>query len=151
MAKRGGKTVVVCSGYFDPMHYGHIEYLQNSAALGDKLVVIVNNDQQAKMKKGRSFMPSRERVKLIRALDCVDAAVEAIDTDRTCCKTLALLHPDIFTNGGDQTNQSIPEAPVCERLGITMMDGMGEKIQSSSWLLARSRGETVKVKEDPNE
>mmetsp|Transcript_13181 Transcript_13181/g.25524 ORF Transcript_13181/g.25524 Transcript_13181/m.25524 type:complete len:148 (+) Transcript_13181:118-561(+) len=145
------QRVVVCSGYFDPMHYGHVEYLQKSKDQGDKLVVIVNSDKQASMKKGQSFMHERERVRLVRALDCVDAAVIAVDDDRTVCKTLRMLHPDAFTNGGDQTNESIPEASVCRELGIELVDGLGGKVQSSSWLLARSRGEEVKVKADPNQ
>mmetsp|Transcript_21670 Transcript_21670/g.38267 ORF Transcript_21670/g.38267 Transcript_21670/m.38267 type:complete len:148 (+) Transcript_21670:102-545(+) len=144
------KKVVVCSGYFDPMHFGHIEYLEKSKDCGDKLIVIVNSDKQAAMKKGKPFMPASERVKLVRALECVDAAIIAVDDDRTVCKTLALLHPDIFTNGGDQTNESIPEAKPCEELGIQLVDGLGGKVQSSSWLLARSRGEDIKIKTDPN-
>jgi len=145
------RKIVVCSGYFDPMHYGHIEYMEKSKVMGDKLIVIVNNDEQARMKKGRAFMPARERVRLVRELECVDAAVIAIDKDRTVCATLALLHPHAFTNGGDQTCESIPEAEVCRKLGIDLVDGLGEKIQSSSWLLARSRGDDIKIKEDPNQ
>lgn len=128
------KKVVVASGYFDPVHYGHLEYLQRSKKLGDTLIVIVNNDNQAALTKGRSFIPARERVKLIRAFACVDAAMEAVDQDRSVCKTLALLHPDIFANGGDQFNDMIPEADLCEELGITMMDCLGAKVMgASSW------------------
>merc|ERR1712224_861024 len=115
--------VVVASGYFDPIHYGHVEYLQKSKDQGDTLIVIVNSDHQATLKKGKPFMPCSERVKLVRSLECVDAAIEALDEDRTVCKTLSLLHPDFFTNGGDQTNESIPEAEVCNRLGIELRDG----------------------------
>lgn len=129
------QKVVVASGYFDPLHYGHIEYLQKSKDLGDKLIVIVNNDRQAALKKGQPFMPARERVKLVRSLACVDAAIESVDEDRSVCRTLGIVHPDIFTNGGDQKNENIPEAEVCAELGIRMVDGLGEKIQSSSWLL----------------
>lgn len=95
-----------------------MEYLQKSKDCGSKLIVIVNNDRQASLKKGSSFMPASERVKLIRSLECVDAAVEALDDDRTCCKTVRLLVPDAFTNGGDQNNQSIPEVmffPICHQ------------------------------------
>lgn len=144
------KTIVVASGYFDPMHYGHVEYLQRSKDIGDKLIVIVNSDKQAAMKKGQEFMPAAERVRLVRALECVDAAVIAVDDDRTVCKTLSLLHPHVFTNGGDQTNESIPESAVCNELGIQMSDGLGGKVQSSSWLLSRSRGEKKVLKADPN-
>ena len=145
------KRVVVCSGYFDPMHCGHVEYLEKSKEQGTHLIVIVNSDHQARLKKGEPFMPAKERVRLVRAMDCVDAAVIAVDQDRTVCKTLELLHPDVFTNGGDQTNESIPEAAICHKLGIELTDGLGGKIQSSSWLLARSRGESIKIKDDPNQ
>lgn len=144
------KKVVVASGYFDPIHYGHVEYLQRSKAAGDVLVVIVNSDQQAIAKKGKPFMPAAERVKLVRSLACVDVALEAIDADRTVCRTLRSLHPDIFTNGGDQNNDTIPEAEVCRELDIQMLDGLGDKIQSSSSLIARSRGEKNREKSDPN-
>lgn len=127
--------VVVASGYFDPLHYGHIEYLQKSKDLGDKLIVIVNNDRQAALKKGQAFMPARERVKLVRSLACVDAAIESVDDDQSVCRTLSILHPDIFTNGGDQRNEDTPEGLVCDELGVQMVDGLGDKIQSSSWLL----------------
>ena len=83
-----------------PVPSRSFQYLQKSKDLGDSLIVIVNSDKQASMKKGRAFMPAAERVKLVRALECVDAAVIAVDDDRTVCKTLSLLHPNIFTNGG---------------------------------------------------
>lgn len=144
-------TVVVASGYFDPLHYGHVEYLQKSKSLGTTLVVIVNNDEQARQKKGQPFMPARERVKLVRSLECVDVAIEACDKDRTVIETLKLIHPDVFTNGGDQTNESIPESEVCRELNIRMVDELGYKIQSSSYLIAKSRGEKVVHKNDPNQ
>ena len=84
-------------------------------------------------------MPENERLKIIRSLKVVDMAVLSIDEDRTVCKTLESVRPDIFTNAGDQTNDKIPEKPVCERLGIILVDGLGEKIQSSSWLLAKNK------------
>jgi cytidyltransferase-like protein len=130
-------TKIVCvSGYFDPLHIGHIEYMERSKAIGDELVVIVNNDIQAKLKKGREFMPLTERLRIIASLKCVDKVVESIDTDRTVCETLRKMNPlpDFFCNGGDQTNDSIPEATVCDELGIELRDGFGDKIQSSSWL-----------------
>lgn len=131
--------IIVCaSGYFNPIHYGHIEYLEKSKKLGDKLIVIVNNDKQSHLKKGSSFMPEEERLKIIRSLRCVDAAVLSVDEDRTVCKTLSHLHPDIFTNGGDQNNDSIPERDICEKMKTKLVDNLGNKIQSSSWLLAKS-------------
>jgi glycerol-3-phosphate cytidylyltransferase-like family protein len=113
--------------------------------------VIVNNDRQAAQKKGSSFMPAAERVKLVRSIECVDAAIESVDEDRTCCKTVRLLMPDAFTNGGDQNNDTIPEAPVCREIGCELVDGLGLKVQSSSWLMARVKGQAVKIKTNPNE
>ena len=135
-------TVVACiSGYFDPLHVGHLEYISRSKALtgpGGKLIVIVNNDHQAFLKKGRSFMPAKERVLILKALRDVDEVVESIDTDRTVCETIRHIHVEHgithFANGGDQFNTGSPEAPVCEELGIHLVDSLGDKIQSSSWL-----------------
>ena len=104
--------VVCASGYFDPIHPGHIEYLEQSKALAGpngRLVVIVNNDEQASMKKGKPFMECKDRLKIVRSLRCVDAAIEACEKgDRSVCSSLKLVRPDVFTNGGDQTNDSIP-------------------------------------------
>ena len=87
-------TIVAVSGYFDPFHVGHLEYLERSKKLGDYLFVIINNDHQAKLKKGKSFMSAIERLKLIRGLKCVDAAIISVDKDRTVCKTLELICPN---------------------------------------------------------
>jgi len=130
--------LIAVSGYFDPLHIGHLEYLERAKSLGDRLYVIVNNDHQATLKKGKSFMKEGERLRVVRALQCVDAAVLAVDKDRTVCETLRSVRPDVFANGGDQTNTSIPETGVCEALGIELVDGLGEKIQSSRWLLNKA-------------
>ena len=127
--------IVCASGYFDPFHVGHLEYLEKSKSLGDKLYVIVNNDHQAKLKKGKSFMPAVERLRVVRSIHCVDAAILSTDQDRTVCQTLRLISPDIFANGGDQTNQGIPEKVVCDEMNIQLVDNLGNKIQSSSWLI----------------
>lgn len=132
------ETIVCASGYFNPIHYGHIEYLEKSKQLGDKLIVIVNSDKQSHLKKGTSFIPENERLKIVRSLRCVDAAILSVDEDRTVCKTLSHLHPDIFTNGGDQNNDTIPEKDICEKMGTKLVDNLGDKIQSSSWLLAKA-------------
>lgn len=139
--------VRVCiSGYFDPIHVGHLEYIKKAKQLGDHLIVIVNNDYQAQLKKGCSFMKVEERAQILAELRDVDEVFISIDQDRTVCESLASIEPkpDLFCNGGDQTNTSIPEGPVCERLGIELVDGLGDKIQSSSWLIAKSnsRGST---------
>lgn len=197
------------SGYFDPIHVGHLEYLENAKKCGGEkawLVVIVNNDQQAALKKGKAFMPgvhtatarlqllstsllqytskpstsavtgprshtlphtslttphfdssstaspltfalsrrpsvrastAAERVKIVQALRVADEVHLACDTDRTCVESIKALKPvpHMFCNGGDQNNNSIPEAPICNELGIKLVDGLGDKIQSSSWLI----------------
>lgn len=129
--------IACVSGYFDPIHMGHIEYFKMAKTIADELVVIVNNDDQAVLKKGKPFMPVDERIKIIQELRCVDHVVKSVDTDRTVCKTIEVMQPKptYFCNGGDQNNLSIPEAEICERLGIELRDGFGEKIQSSSWLI----------------
>ncbi len=128
----GINTVVVASGYFDPIHVGHIEYLEKARALGDKLIVVVNNDKQAKLKKGKSFMPVEDRIKIVSSLNMVDDVFKALDVDETVTLSLAFLRPDIFAKGGDRSSNEIPEGPVCHNLGIKIVDGLGEKIRSSS-------------------
>jgi len=132
--------IVCVSGYFDPLHIGHIEYFKKSKKIGDKLMVIVNNDFQAKLKKGKSFMPCDERIQIIKELKCVDIVVKSIDKDRTVCKTLKTIEPKpyYFCNGGDQNNNTIPETKICIERNIKLKDGFGDKIQSSSWLIKNS-------------
>lgn len=142
------KRIVVCaSGYFDCLHRGHIEYLKRAKALGDTLVVIVNNDDQAKQKKGFSFMTEEERCDIIRSLACVDTVVLSADTDRTVCETLALVNPDIFAKGGDTSVGvgNIPEKRVCDAQNIKLVDGLGDKIQSSRWLLREVKRKLEKL------
>ena len=125
-------TIVVASGYFDPLHVGHIEYLEKAKQLGDELVVIVNSDVQAKIKKGRAFMREEDRLKIVKSLKCVDKALISIDNNNSVCESLRLVKPHIFANGGDRKEDEIPEAEVCRELGIEMVDGLGDKIRSSS-------------------
>ena len=131
------EKIVCVSGYFDPIHVGHLEYFKFSKKIGTKLMVIVNNDEQAILKKGKSFMPCDERIKIIEEFKCVDYVIKSIDTDRTVCETLRTVEPKphYFCNGGDQNNNTIPEGPVCAERGIQLRDGFGDKIQSSSWLI----------------
>ena len=126
--------IVTTSGYFDPLHIGHIECLELAKGLGDKLIVIINNDLQAKLKKGKSFMSEEDRMKIVSSLRCVDEVFLSIDKDKTQCKTLRYLKPDIFAKGGDRMKEEIPESKVCKELGIKIVDGLGEKIRSSSEL-----------------
>jgi D-beta-D-heptose 7-phosphate kinase/D-beta-D-heptose 1-phosphate adenosyltransferase len=138
------KTLVIASGYFNPVHKGHIEYLTRSKELGDKLFVIVNNDIQREMKGSKVFMNEDERKLVIETLKPVDWAIVSIETEnRLVDKSIKLiyeLYKDefdnfIFSNGGDQTEHTIAEGDICRNLGIKMVFGLGDKIQSSSWLL----------------
>ena len=123
---------VAISGYFDPIHVGHLEYIELSKKLGDYLIVIVNNNHQCKLKKGKPFMDEKDRMKIVSAIQWVDEVFLSIDTDKTVCRSLEEIKPDIFTNGGDRHNQEIPESVVCKKYGIELLDGMGKKIRSSS-------------------
>jgi UDP-glucose 4-epimerase len=126
--------IVAVSGYFDPIHIGHIEYIQLAKKLGDKLIVILNNDNQCILKKGKAFMPQDEKKKILEALSVVDEVFISIDQDPTVCKSLEALKPDIFAKGGDRYSYEIPEAKVCKENNIQIIDGLGAKIQSSSSL-----------------
>ncbi|NDE16819.1 cytidyltransferase [bacterium] len=133
---------VFVSLYADPIHSGHIEYIHLAKELADarggKLIVCVNNDAQAALKKGRPFMKCAERVLILQALRDVDIVFASIDTDRSVCASLRLAHAQwgvgAVGQGGDRNSGEAPETAVCVELGIEMVDGMGDKIQSSSAL-----------------
>ena len=136
------QKIIIVSGYFNPIHKGHLEYFINAKAKGDLLFVIVNSDHQRAMKGSKEFQKENERLFIVQHIKEVDQAFLSIDQDRTVCKTLEYLHMQYgskfklaFANGGDQTNQSIPERHICQEVGIELIDGLGDKIQSSSWLL----------------
>jgi cytidyltransferase-like protein len=135
---------IIVSGYFNPLHKGHIEYFHLAKAKGDQLFVIVNNDHQRALKESKEFMLEQERVLLVKELTVVDQVILSIDQDKTVCATLEKIHQDFsknfelfFANGGDQNNDSIPEVSICKKVGIGLLDGLGAKIQSSSWLLKK--------------
>lgn len=126
----------MASGYFNPIHIGHIRYLKAAKKLGDELVVIVNNDNQVKVKCSDPFMNDKERMEIVANLKCVDRVVLSIDKDKSVRKTLKMIKPDIFATGADRTIFNIPERETCKKLGIKMVFGLGgKKIQSSSKLL----------------
>ena len=124
--------VIAVSGYFDPIHVGHLEYLKMAKNLGDKLIVIINSDYQAGLKKGKSFMSEDDRLEIIKSLRCVDEVFLSIDKDKSVCKSLEYLKPDIFANGGNRSLNEIPETAVMKKYNIEMIDGLGMKIRSSS-------------------
>ena len=123
---------VAISGYFDPIHVGYLEYMELSKKLGDYLIVIVNNNHQCVLKKGKPFMDEKDRIKIVEAIEWVDEVFLSIDMDKTVCKSLEAIKPNIFTNGGDRTIEEIPESIVCKKYGIEILDGLGKKIRSSS-------------------
>jgi len=131
------KKAIIVSGYFNPIHKGHLEYFNNAKAAGDVLIVIVNNDLQRHLKGSKEFQKQDERLFIVENIKAVDHAILSIDVDRTVVSTIRLVHERFgdkyqlaFANGGDQNNDSIPEAGVCETLGIELIDGLGDKIQS---------------------
>ncbi len=135
---------IIVSGYFNPLHIGHIEYFKKSKKLGNKLFVIVNNDLQREAKGSKEFMHEKERAAIISELKIVNEVFLSIDKDSSVSRTIEGIFKKYnsdfdlyFANGGDQNNNNIPEALVCNKLGIKLIDGLGKKIQSSSWLLKK--------------
>lgn len=133
---------IIVSGYFNPLHKGHLELFEKAKATGDQLWVIVNSDLQRELKCSKKFMDQEERLIIVSAIGIVDKALISIDKDRTQIKTLSFLSNEFgtdfklyFANGGDQNNNSIPEVSVIKEKGIELIEGLGDKIQSSSWLL----------------
>ena len=136
------KKVVIVSGYFNPIHKGHLDYFNNAKAIADELFVIVNNDYQRLLKGSKEFQKEDERMVIVSNIKAVDQTFLSIDKDRTVCLTLEKIAKEYgnnyrlaFANGGDQNNDTIPERNICEKMGIMLIDGLGDKIQSSSWLL----------------
>jgi len=136
------KKAIIVSGYFNPLHKGHLEYFNNARALCDELFVIVNNDHQRALKGSKEFQKEDERMIIVSNIKAVDKAILSIDQDRTVCETIRMIANEYganyelgFANGGDQNNDTIPERPICEEMNVALIDGLGDKIQSSSWLL----------------
>ena len=133
---------IIVSGYFNPIHKGHIEYFNNAKAKADMLFVIVNNDNQRALKGSKEFQNENERMIIVSNIKAVDKVILSVDKDRTVCETIRLIALQFgeefelgFANGGDQKNDKCPEKNVCGEFKIQLIDGLGDKIQSSSWLL----------------
>lgn len=149
MAKK--KITVAVSGYFNPLHVGHLEMMEKAKKLGDRLVVIVNNDKQVALKGRVPFMTETDRVAIVKALRDVDQVVLAVDDYKLgngevpIIKTLAKIKPDIFANGGDRKNlTNVPEYDICKKLNIKLIDGLGKKIRASSEMIAQAAKQAQK-------
>ena len=143
MAIKNNEIIVAVSGGWDPIHIGHARLFREAKKLGDKLVVILNNDNWLIKKKGYFFMPQHERKELLEHFASVDKVILTSHTkntsDMSVCVELKKIKPDIFANGGDRKLDNIPEANVCRQIGCRMVFnvGQGGKVQSSSWLLEK--------------
>ncbi len=134
--------IVIASGYFNPIHSGHISYLEEAQKLGDRLFVFVNNDEQVKLKGSKPFMTADERLIIVEALRCVNRAFLSGSRDSSVCydlENMRMMFPYdelIFAKGGDRNIDNIPEVNICKEKNIKMVFGVGcEKTQSSSALL----------------
>lgn len=136
------KNIVLITGGFDPLHSGHLAYIEAARALGDILIIGANSDAWLERKKGRAFMPAREREAILRALRGVDSVIEFDDRDGSAKHAIQIVRQKypldhiIFANGGDRTTNNIPEMDVADdnvefRFGV----GGSNKANSSSWIL----------------
>ena len=150
------KTVVAVSGEFDPIHIGHVRMFEAARNLGDELVVILNNDNWLKKKKGFNFMTEKERKEILESIKWIDKVVITghgpSPKDMSVCKELKMIRPDIFANGGDRNKKDAnnkqsslnPEQILSQKLGMKMVFnvGKGGKVQSSSWLVNNASDKT---------
>jgi len=149
MLNKSKRIIVAVSGGFDPIHIGHVRMFQEAKKLGDELVVILNNDNWLKTKKGAVFMSREERKEIIEALVCVNRVVltehPENPSDMSVCRELRTLKPHIFCNGGDRHRRNIPEVATCKSIDCKMVFniGRGGKIQSSSWLLENYKSKYI--------
>lgn len=142
------EKIIIASGYFNPLHVGHLEYLELAKKLGDRLIVIVNNDEQIKLKGSALFMPQKDRLKILKALKWVDEVFLSIDKDLSVCQSIEFLArargAEIFAKGGDRNIGNIPEKEICDKLRIKIIDGLGAKIRASSDLIKNSKNKNSK-------
>jgi cytidyltransferase-like protein len=134
--------IVLVTGGFDPVHSGHVSYLKAAKELGDVLVVGLNSDEWLTHKKGKPFMPFDERLTIVGNLDPVDWVINFDDEDGTAKHAIYAVRekfPEatiIFANGGDRTQDNIPEMDVeDDNLEFIFSVGGDDKMNSSSWIL----------------
>ncbi|MCX6742258.1 MAG: adenylyltransferase/cytidyltransferase family protein [Candidatus Pacearchaeota archaeon] len=140
------KRIIVISGYFNPLHGGHIDYMAAAKKIGDEVWVIVNNDRQQMLKKGKIIMNERERMKIVGAIKYIDKVILSIDSDLGQCETLEMIVKQnkgdhvVFAKGGDRTIDNIPEVATCRKYGIEMAFDVGEPKSNSSSRINRLLG-----------
>ena len=145
------KKIVITSGYFNPLHIGHVNLMREAKKLGDFLLVIVNNDQQVKIKGSIPFMNEKERIEIVKDIKHVDAVFLSIDEDKSIARSLVVIAGQYkgefyFAKGGDRNADNIPEEEkkVCKKFNIKVVNGVGgNKAQSSSGLLGQIKIENV--------
>lgn len=145
------RKIVITSGFFNPIHIGHINLIRKAKELGDFLVVIVNNDEQVKIKGSFPFMPEQERIEIVKALRYADDVVLAIDSDGYVAKSIESIsqkYPGelFFAKGGDRNFDNLPECEkeVCKKYNIKVINGVGgDKVQSSSWLIKKAKSQKI--------
>ena len=140
-------SVIVLSGYFNPIHPGHISMILEAKEYAEKLIVVVNSDEQVKRKRSLPFLDEWARCEIVRNIKGVDEVLLAIDEDGTVVKSLEKIkidhrdHKIFFGNGGDRSPHAsaIPEVKFCEAHDIVLIYGIGdEKRYSSSSLIQKA-------------
>jgi glycerol-3-phosphate cytidylyltransferase len=138
------KIIVATGGGFDPLHEGHVRLFKEAKKLGDELVIMLNSDEQLKKKKKQTFYPSQdERKEIIESIRYVDRVIIDPGKDTTCEEALKLVKPDILAKGGDRVEGAMPEIELetCKKIGCKIVYNVGgAKVQSSSWLMKRAKG-----------
>lgn len=136
------KNIVLITGGFDPLHSGHISYIQSAKKLGDILVVGINSDKWLERKKGRAFMPYSERAEIVRNIVGVDFVIDFNDSDGSAKRAIEMVRQSypqdkiIFANGGDRVSANIPEMDFKDdNLEFKFAVGGATKANSSSWIL----------------
>lgn len=140
--------IAITSGYYDPLHSGHVDCFRLAREQNDALWVILNNKYQSLLKRGsQPFQEEECRLDILKAIRYIDRVVLATDRDSTVCQTLEMLiqeaqktgHEVSFNKGGDRFSHNTPEKKICDQYGVRLIDGLGEKTYSSSEYLKRAR------------